>query len=105
VPVDPAVFSMFLGVIISVLCALVINRFWKISAHMLAIGGLIGVMIGLSKDIPHAMPIILAALIFIAGAIGFSRLYLRAHSHGQVYVGFSLGLILNYLLVFYKVVI
>lgn len=105
VPVDPAVFSMFLGVIFSVIIAMVINRYWKISAHMLAIGGLIGVMLGLAREIHTGMPFIIGGLIFIAGGVGFSRIFLNAHTHNQVYAGFTLGIVLNYLLVNFEVVI
>jgi hypothetical protein len=105
VPVDPAVFSMFLGVILSVICAMIINRFWKISAHMLAIGGLVGVMLGLAREIPTGMPFIIGGLFFIAGGIGFSRIYLEAHTHNQVYAGFTLGLMLNFALVNYELVV
>lgn len=105
IPVDPAVFSMFLGVIVSIICALVINRFWKISAHMLAVGGLVGVMFGLANEIPSGMHVTIALLVFIAGGVGFSRIYLKAHSHNQVYMGFLLGLVVNYVLVNYSIVI
>lgn len=80
-----------LGGGISILVNALINLWWKISAHMIGIGGLVGVLITISYyvQIPVFVPISVA--IFMAGIIGFSRLVLQAHTPAQVYVGFMVG--------------
>lgn len=81
-----------LGASLLVVAALVINFFWKISIHMIGIGGLLGMLIGLS--IMGIINNILALFggILIAGFIGFARLQLKNHTQAQVYGGLLLGL-------------
>jgi membrane-associated phospholipid phosphatase len=71
--------------------ALVINLFWKISAHSIGIGGLLGGAIGgavlLNIDPTPALVFLIPA----AGLVGTSRLYLGRHTPTQVYAGFFLG--------------
>jgi hypothetical protein len=92
----------FLGLIISpgliALVALIINFFWKISVHMLGIGGLIGSVISICFNIRGSNPYGLFIMLFIlAGCLGVSRLYLRANSAAQVYIGFIIGFAIAYL--------
>lgn len=76
---------------------MLINFFWKISAHMLGIGGLIGGVMSVSLHVQHINPMILFSILFVlAGFLGVSRLYLRANSAAQVYVGFIIGFVLAY---------
>jgi membrane-associated phospholipid phosphatase len=71
----------------------IINFFTKISAHASGIGGCLGVLyfyqfVSTAGDIK---PICLC--LFIAGLIGFARLYLNEHTPKQVYGGFVIGLL------------
>lgn len=75
-----------------VLCAL-INIWWKISAHMVSIGGLAGGLVCFG-EIFAFNPIWWLCLTFIlAGILGTSRITLRIHSLSQVLGGFILGVI------------
>jgi len=80
---------LVLGATLSVALAFIINFWWKISAHMIGIGGLAGALFALNGqiDIAFFFPIVL----FVAGLIGFARLALEAHTNAQVYTGFLLG--------------
>jgi membrane-associated phospholipid phosphatase len=93
--------AMFCAVWVALVLTILINLKWKISVHMLAQGGMIGCLAALSKL--HFLNIgpLLIFLILIAGWVGFSRLYLQAHTHAQVYAGFLLGFVVNYTIVGY----
>jgi len=82
---------LMLGATLLVVSVLLINLFWKISAHMVGIGGLCGMMIAISFRLQINLHFILIAFFLIAGIVAFSRLKLNAHNPAQVYVGFLLG--------------
>ncbi len=88
----PSVIYIFmLGSAALVIVAMIVNFWWKISAHMIGIGGLVGAFIGLSFFLSMNMGMLIALMILVAGLIGFSRLKLQAHSQAQIYTGFLLG--------------
>ncbi len=83
---------LMLSATLSVMLTVIINLFWKISAHMIGIGGITGAMFVLSYTL-HFGPAaaLMMILVFIAGLIGIARLQLKAHKPAEVYVGFFLG--------------
>ena len=83
--------ALMFGATLLVVSVLLINLFWKISAHMVGIGGLCGMMLAVSYRLQIDLHFILIALFLIAGIIAFSRLKLSAHNPAQVYTGFLLG--------------
>lgn len=83
--------ALMFGATLLVVSVLLINFFWKISAHMVAIGGLCGMMLAISYRLQINLHHLLVALFLIAGLVAFSRLKLSAHNPSQVYVGFLLG--------------
>lgn len=88
----PNLFSnLILGAALSVSVAFVINLKWKVSIHMLGMGGIVGTLMGLALryKVDAIEPIM--ALIILSGIVGFARLRLKAHTPLQVYVGFILG--------------
>lgn len=99
------VFSFFLSVVISLVVSMLINTFWKISVHMLAQGGVFGTLLGVNVIDPN-MDILFPTLsLIMAGTTGFARLYLDAHTPGQVYAGFCLGTVVNFLIISTKFMI
>ena len=84
--------AMMLGYTLLVVCTLAINVFWKISAHMVGIGGICGMMIAASFRLQADIHYVLIALFLVAGLVAFSRLRLNAHDPAQVYAGFLLGI-------------
>ncbi len=88
----PVLFLMILGATLSVLLTLIVTLVWKISAHMVGIGGIVGAVIGLSIKFSVNLQMLIMGLLIVAGLVGYSRLQLNAHSHFQVYLGFFLGL-------------
>jgi membrane-associated phospholipid phosphatase len=76
---------------LSMLFLLGISYFWKISAHLVGWGGLIGLVLSLSLRFSTDLMLFLIIGILLAGGIGFARLKLNAHNPLQVYAGFLLG--------------
>lgn len=97
--IPPEILKWFFSVIAGLSVALIINQFWKISVHMLAQGGLMGLLLALQNL--HEVPLMIFILgsIVIAGLTGYSRVKLEAHTPNQVYAGYLLGLGLTYFIV------
>lgn len=88
--------TMFVGACIALIISLCINFFWKISAHALGIGGLLGGIMGVAR-IHMINPYWAFIVVFlVAGLLGTSRIILKRHTPMQVYAGFSLGFICTF---------
>ena len=88
----PHVMFLFIqGVLIAVILSFLINFFWKISAHAVGIGGLIGCLIALHIKLHADMLVFISAAILIAGLIFSTSLYLIAHGGLQIAAGLALG--------------
>ncbi len=87
-------FALFIGVFLALLLTTLITVRWKISAHMVGIGGVIGAMLGLS--ILHGLPLLplLALLMICAGLLGTARLLSSDHTQGQTHRWCSSRLVL-----------
>ena len=92
----PAVKLFILGGGICISANAIINIWYKISAHMIGIGGLIGSLLALCYYMQIQILVIISIFIVLAGCIAFSRLFLKAHSPAQIYVGFILGCVLQF---------
>jgi len=90
----PTLLQQFLlASFVSVFMASIIHLKWKISLHMIGIGGFIGLLSSLGILYQIYLDSFLMISIFIAGLIGSARLYLNEHNHTQIYAGFMLGFI------------
>lgn len=96
----PIMKSIYLGAIYVMLIALLITKKWKISLHMLAIGGATGVLIMLEFLFGQNLMLLLITIL-TSGVLGFSRLSLKAHSLNQIYAGFIVGNIVMGLSILY----
>ena len=96
----PIMKSIYLGAIYVMLIALLITKKWKISLHMLAIGGATGVFIMLEFLFGQNLMLLLITIL-ISGILGYSRLSLKAHSLNQIYAGFIVGNIIMGLSILY----
>ncbi len=88
----PQVIIVFiLGACAIIITTMLINFIWKISAHMMAMGALVGAVyaMGLRFDLNTVFVLLLTVL--ISGWVGFARLALKAHTPAQTYIGFILG--------------
>lgn len=92
---DPILWKGMAVISFSVVTLTIVTVFWKMSAHMTGLGGLLGVILLLGKLFPtfHELyPLLLTLL--LSGAVASSRLYLDAHKPLEVYVGFLSGFLI-----------
>ena len=96
----PSIFyAMIIGGMISILISALITLLWKISIHMMGVGGLVGSVAGLSYLLKMDLSSMIYFSLFISGLTGFTRLKLFAHTPAQVYWGFTLGIVVMFLTV------
>ena len=91
-------FLLTLGAGAAVVIAVIVNIKWKISIHMIGIGGLIGTFFGLSAFLLVDLRMIIILFLLISGLLGVARLTLGAHNPAQIYTGFLAGFLCEYLL-------
>lgn len=92
---------LMIGAISAIGLALIITLRWKISIHMLGIGGLVGAILGVSQRFQYNHSLLIIVLIIWAGVIGYARLKTISHNYRQVYVGFLLGALIEWFSVMY----
>lgn len=85
---------LFLGSALLIVLALIVSVYWKISMHMIGVGGMLGALVGLGLTayVDLVFYVVLTAL--VCGLVGFARLKLKAHTPAQVYAGFLAGFFL-----------
>ena len=83
--------DMWMGLMASIGIALLITRWFKISMHMLAQGGVLGTV--MAVQVMQMLPAwtLNGVLVFIAGLVGFARIHMGVHRHIEVYTGYLLG--------------
>jgi len=88
------ILGLFMGIVaLTVIITAFITHFWKISSHMVGIGGVVGFIVSViqqTNNIGLQWPLI--GFILGSGAVASSRLYLNAHDWKQIAAGFFLGL-------------
>ena len=87
----PILKAELLGAILIILIAAIISKYWKISLHLLGIGGVVGIFIAL-QIIHGDFLYLLIFFILLSGLLGMARVKQKAHNYEQVYVGFLVGL-------------
>ena len=92
--------SIYISSIILLFFAFLITKRWKISLHMLGIGGATGTFIALNY-IFGGIYYFVVLFFFLSGLLAFSRLDQKAHNASQVYVGFVLGCVFQSLFIVY----
>lgn len=88
------------GGLLASIVSLVVNHWWKISAHMAAVGGLAALMFRIMTD-HYGLPFdiwVLIGVVMIVGLVGTSRLLLERHTLGQVAAGTLNGFLCVYLM-------
>jgi len=93
-PIPDLITQLVLAGAMSVVLALLINLRWKVSIHMLGMGGLVGTFIGMALRYQVDSLHLIMVLTLLSGLVGYARLRLDAHTPGQVYVGWMLGTVL-----------
>ena len=83
--------AMLIGACVALVIALCINFAWKISAHAIGIGGLLGGVMGVARIHMINPYWAFIVVLIVAGLLGTSRIFLKRHTPMQVYAGFCLG--------------
>lgn len=79
-------------VTLSVFLTFLFSFFYKISAHSIGIGGVLGILLLLQAAFPDMYLLYLVlAFVIISGLVMSARLALDAHTPEEVYSGFMLG--------------
>jgi|TARA_B110000495_G_scaffold117766_1_gene102228 membrane-associated phospholipid phosphatase len=97
---NPTIKSIYLGAIYTLVVTTLITIKWKISLHMIGIGGAVGVFLAL-QILYGGLYSVLLLSIFFSGLLAYARLELKAHNTQQVYCGFMLSLLVMIINVLY----
>ncbi len=100
-PIPSVIVAFMLGASLAVASCLIISYWWKISIHLVGIGGMVGFLIAFSIRLYTDVLPFLLFFIFIAGLLSSARLYSKAHKPIQVYSGFILGFMIMLLVVLF----
>ena len=91
--IGPVISVFLLASAIVVTLVLGISFFWKISAHLAGLGGITGLILGLSLRLKADLISYLVIILAIVGLVALARLLLDEHTPSQVYTGFLLGFV------------
>jgi len=101
VNISPVYYYCLLGASILAVITLFVNFIWKISAHTVSMGAILGAFIGFHNVLMIDLLWLIVVSIFLAGLIGFARLRAGNHTQAQIYAGYILGFSIMYLLIRY----
>jgi hypothetical protein len=91
------IFSLLLlGAASATIIAVLITFRWKISIHMIGIGGISGMLFALSNLMIIDLRIPLIISLLVAGIIGVARLSMQSHQQMQIYAGFFIGFLCEF---------
>ncbi len=85
--------TFLLGVLISIFFSFLVNIFQKLSLHMVGTGGLLAGILFLYIFSNIELNLILLLTVILCGVVASARMILGAHTLGQVYIGFVVGVI------------
>ena len=83
--------GVVMAALISQIICIIVNIWWKVSTHMVGMGGLVGALNAFSILFFYNPIWPFCGLLLLSGALGTSRIILRQHSLAQVLVCFAIG--------------
>lgn len=83
--------SFTLAIAVLSIFLLFINIFYKISMHLIALGGIAGLLLATSVEYSIYPFTLLAVVFMVSGIVATSRIQLKEHNLGQSLSGFLLG--------------
>jgi len=93
----PPIIPVFMfGALCINVAALIINFFWKISIHCMAVGGLLGAFVSISFHYHLDLVYLISAIVLLCGLVGYARLKLNSHKPAQIYTGLLTGAVLMF---------
>lgn len=86
-----------IGATLALVAVTVINHWWKISAHLTGIGGLLGGICSFALYYDYLPITLIITTLMWALILMYARLYLHAHTALQVVCGLLLGLLCTFI--------
>lgn len=83
--------GVVMAALVSQILCMIINVWWKVSTHMVGMGGLVGYLIAFCLIFRFNPLFWGCLLILLSGLLGTARMILRQHTLGQILVGFFIG--------------
>lgn len=89
----------FIGGAVAAAVNMIINRWWKISAHCAGMAGIVAMLLLMIRDDQAVINMFwwLQANILLCGLLGSARVWLGRHTAGQVIAGYAVGFLAVYL--------
>ncbi len=89
----PSILIYFvIGSVLLITIGLIVTLYWKISYHLMSMGGFLGFLIAISMHLQVELHLYVISGIVVAGGLGSARIKLNAHTPSQVFVGFLTGI-------------
>ena len=85
-----------IGASLALLAVTIINHWWKISAHLTALGGLLGGICSISLYYNVLPSSLIIGILIVSLLLMYARLYLNAHTPLQVVCGYILGIVCTF---------
>ena len=98
--IHPIIIKLVLGAMLILFLAVIISNFWKISLHMLGIGGVFGAFLALQYLFSGTLFFIIL-LLLCSGLVAYARINENAHTLKQVYLGFLVGACAEFLIFYF----
>ena len=92
--------TLMLGAMLILLISAIISNFWKISLHMLGIGGVFGAFLAFQYLFGEKLFLIIL-LLLCSGLVAYARINENAHTLKQVYLGFLVGACAEFLIFYF----
>jgi len=96
----PLISRYLLAGTLSVAFSLIVTIYWKISLHLIGVGGLLALATALSFRFSADFRLFYISIFLLAGVVGFARLHLKSHTSLQVYTGFIAGFLIVFSIMF-----
>jgi len=90
-PLPGSIAAFILGASIAIALAMFISIWWKVSIHMIGVGGLTGFIFSLSHLFYTDLTYFIVIAFIVSGIVAWARLALNAHKPSQIYAGFVIG--------------
>ncbi len=94
--IHPILVNFLMGATLAILLLLLVSfTNFKMSAHLVGMGGLAGMIAVVALNDYIDLSGILIAIILLSGILGTARLQLKAHKPVEVYSGFLVGFLVQ----------
>ena len=99
-PVPRMLSLLVLGAAIAIFIAWAFSYSWKISIHMIGIGGFAGALYGLAQILNADLLPVIMMVVVLAGLLGTARLTSGSHTPGQILTGFVVGFLCEWVVLY-----